>query len=54
VAGVIRPAVVVIGDVMTDVTIHSDADLTRDLARGSDTAADIRLGGGGAGGNVAA
>jgi sugar/nucleoside kinase (ribokinase family) len=54
VAGVIRPAVVVIGDVMTDVTIHSDADLTHDLAHGSDTAADIRLGGGGAGGNVAA
>jgi len=46
--------VVVIGDVMTDVTVSSSADLTRDLARGSDTAADVRLGGGGAGGNVAA
>jgi ribokinase len=51
---VTRPAVVVIGDVMTDVTIRSDADLTRDLAHGSDTAADILVGGGGAGGNVAA
>jgi ribokinase len=46
--------VVVIGDVMTDVTVHSDVDLTRDLAHGSDTEADVRLGGGGAGGNVAA
>jgi sugar/nucleoside kinase (ribokinase family) len=48
------PAVIVIGDVMSDVTVHSDHDLTRDLARGSDTAARIQLGGGGSGGNVAA
>lgn len=48
------PAVIVIGDVMTDVTVLSDQDLTRDLARGSDTAASIELGGGGSGGNVAA
>lgn len=47
------PAFVVIGDVMTDVAVHSAHDLTRDLARGSDTAADIVVGGGGAGGNVA-
>jgi sugar/nucleoside kinase (ribokinase family) len=46
--------VIVIGDVMTDVTVLSDHDLTRDLARGSDTAASIQLGGGGSGGNVAA
>lgn len=48
------PAVIVIGDVMTDVTVRSDHDLTRDLARGSDTAASIQLGGGGSGANVAA
>jgi sugar/nucleoside kinase (ribokinase family) len=48
------PAFVVIGDVMTDVAVHSTRDLTHDLARGSDTAADIVIGGGGAGGNVAA
>ena len=47
------PAFVVLGDVMTDVAVHSAHDLTRDLARGSDTAADIVVGGGGAGGNVA-
>lgn len=47
------PAFVVIGDVMTDVAVHSTRDLTHDLARGSDTAADIVIGGGGAGGNVA-
>lgn len=48
------PAFVIIGDVMIDVTVRSAHDLTRDLAHGSDTAADIVLGGGGAGGNVAA
>lgn len=48
------PAVVVVGDVMTDVAVRSEHDLTRRLARGSDTAAAITIGGGGAGGNVAA
>lgn len=49
-----EPAFVVVGDVMTDVTVDSPHDLTRDLARGSDTEAHIVVGGGGAGGNVAA
>ena len=47
------PQVVVIGDVMTDVTVHTTCDLVA-MARASDTTAGITMGGGGAGGNVAA
>ncbi|MBW3605775.1 MAG: bifunctional hydroxymethylpyrimidine kinase/phosphomethylpyrimidine kinase [Actinobacteria bacterium] len=45
------PAVVVVGDLMTDVTVHTREQV---IARGSDTAATIVIGDGGAGGNVAA
>lgn len=45
------PAVVVVGDLMTDVTVHTGEEV---IARGSDTAATIVVGDGGAGGNVAA
>lgn len=47
------PDIVVVGDVMTDVVVRLNAG--RDaIAGGSDTPASIRIGGGGAGGNVAA
>lgn len=45
------PAVVVVGDLMTDVTVHTGDEA---IAHGSDTAATIVVGDGGAGGNVAA
>lgn len=48
------PAVVVVGDVMTDVAVDAAGDFVDRLAHGSDTPADIVVGGGGAGGNVAA
>lgn len=48
---ILPPKVVVVGDVMTDVAVHVTA---RTLAAGSDTPARIVVGGGGAGGNVAA
>lgn len=48
------PDVVVLGDVMADVTVQLDAAIDRGIARRSDTPARITFGDGGAGGNVAA
>lgn len=45
------PAIVVVGDLMTDVTVRAEVGA---VASGSDTPAEIVIGGGGAGGNVAA
>jgi sugar/nucleoside kinase (ribokinase family) len=51
---VTTPAVVVLGDVMTDVAVAASGDLMARLAQGSDTPAAITVGGGGAAANVAA